>query len=76
MMHDSGTISNEVDLDVVSTTSRKAPKLVYCGDGVLEEYSDDDENGENDEENRDAAAAKEQESQIDTVSLLFHLFVL
>ncbi len=36
-----------IDLDAQSTStstsqSRKAPKLVYCGDGVLEEYSDDE----------------------------------
>ena len=49
---------------------KKPPKLVYCGDGILEEYSDEEENEEEKRKEELEAASKET---IDTVSMKFSL---
>ncbi len=64
-----------LDLDAQSTgtsKSQKTPKLVYCGDGVLEEYSDDEQtNGDQ----TDARNPVEQKDVVDTVSAIcLHLY--
>jgi hypothetical protein len=53
---------NLEDIEVANAkvlTHKKPPKLVYCGDGVLEEYSEDEE--EDTEKNQPV-------EEIDTVS--------
>ena len=46
-----------------SKKSKKPPKLVYCGDGVLEEYSEDEEEIQTKKKNETVV------ENIDTVSL-------
>jgi hypothetical protein len=62
--------NNVIEIDINDgdhqRTSKKPPKLVYCGDGVLEEYSDDDEL---EEKKKQVEENDEKESQIDTVGI-------
>jgi hypothetical protein len=54
---------NLEDIEVAGAkvlTHKKPPKLVYCGDGILEEYSEDEEDTEK----------NKPVEEIDTVSLL------
>ena len=56
----------EINLDDIKVTGekvlskKKTPKLVYCGDGVLEEYSEDED---------DDTKKNEPEEEIDAVSI-------
>ena len=50
--------------------SSKTPKLIYCGDGVVEEYSSDEEDAAN-EELKKKEAQKLQQPPVDPVSIYF-----
>jgi hypothetical protein len=57
------SISNESQ-NVSLSSSKKAPKIIHCGDGVIEEYSTDEE--EIDNENIETKVVSEE--QVDVVS--------
>lgn len=56
------SISNESQ-NVSISSSKKTPKLIHCGDGVIEEYSSDEEEIEEIESN-----VVKQKEQVDVVS--------